>query len=57
MKLTGRVLCIGHVLRMLICEKVKYMNLNYIELKFPKIKTHPWHKVRLQCVVVCLRAS
>ncbi|CAN6453113.1 unnamed protein product [Victoria cruziana] len=28
-------------------EEIKCMNPNYTEYKFPQIKAHPWHKVRL----------
>ena len=28
-------------------EQIRQMNSNYTEFKFPQIKAHPWHKVRL----------
>ncbi|KAG8061662.1 hypothetical protein GUJ93_ZPchr0003g17922 [Zizania palustris] len=28
-------------------EEIKCMNPNYTEFKFPQIKAHPWHKVKL----------
>ena len=28
-------------------EQIRQMNSNYTEFKFPQIKAHPWHKVRM----------
>ena len=28
-------------------EQIRQMNSNYTEFKFPQIKAHPWHKVKM----------
>lgn len=35
-------------------EQIREMNPNYTEFKFPQIKAHPWTKVSLFEMVVCV---
>ena len=42
-------------------EQIRQMNSNYTEFKFPQIKAHPWHKVRMYMYMytkpTCLRVG
>ncbi|KAI3744986.1 hypothetical protein L1987_58085 [Smallanthus sonchifolius] len=35
-------------------EEIKCMNPNYTEFKFPQIKAHPWHKVRIFLLILAV---